>query len=165
MDEKFTSFHQYLRYSHKCSIIVFSIPGAIVWAYSHISSTFPTELAYLSMIFILEVQTTSKINIMLRYAMCSRNHASNLRLGSYDGAWYNEHNGTTYVTVSQILIEWSGFFSTRITFDRHYYYVLSLVSMSQWVLSHRFVSVSGSFLKHKGVLHKCLLSSLSLSLV
>ena len=28
-DEKFILFHQYLRYSHKCDIIVFSIPGTI----------------------------------------------------------------------------------------------------------------------------------------
>ena len=31
-DEKMTSFHRYLRYSHKSVIIVFSIPGAILWA-------------------------------------------------------------------------------------------------------------------------------------
>ena len=31
-DEKFLSFHQYLRYSHKRGTIVFSIPGAIQWA-------------------------------------------------------------------------------------------------------------------------------------
>ena len=29
-DEKSLSFHQYLRYSHKCVTIVFSIPGAII---------------------------------------------------------------------------------------------------------------------------------------
>ena len=28
---KFTSFHHYLRYSHKCGTNVFSIPGAILW--------------------------------------------------------------------------------------------------------------------------------------
>ena len=33
------------------------------------------------------------------------NGASNARLGSYDGAWYTEHDGTTFVTVSQILME------------------------------------------------------------
>ncbi len=31
-DEKFTLFHQYLRYRHKCDNIVFSIPSAITWA-------------------------------------------------------------------------------------------------------------------------------------
>ena len=31
-DEKFTLFHQYLRYSHKCGTTVFSIPDAILWA-------------------------------------------------------------------------------------------------------------------------------------
>ena len=29
-DEKFTVFHQYLRYSLKCGTIVFSIPGVIL---------------------------------------------------------------------------------------------------------------------------------------
>ena len=31
VDEKLTLFHQYLRYSHKCDTIVFSIPGTILW--------------------------------------------------------------------------------------------------------------------------------------
>ncbi len=30
VDEKFTSFHEDLRYSHKCCIVVFSIPSAIL---------------------------------------------------------------------------------------------------------------------------------------
>ncbi len=37
-DEKSTSFHLYLRYSHKCVTIVFSIPSAIIWAQSHTAS-------------------------------------------------------------------------------------------------------------------------------
>ena len=31
-DEKLTLFHQYIRYSQKWGTIVFSIPGAILWA-------------------------------------------------------------------------------------------------------------------------------------
>ena len=31
VDEKFASFHQYLRYYHKSVATVFSIPGAILW--------------------------------------------------------------------------------------------------------------------------------------
>ena len=38
------------------------------------------------------------------------NGAKNVRLGSYDGAWYTESNGTTFVTVSQIFIERGQFF-------------------------------------------------------
>ncbi len=38
------------------------------------------------------------------------NGARNVRLGSYDGAWYTEYNGTKFVTVSQIFIEWGQFF-------------------------------------------------------
>ncbi len=38
------------------------------------------------------------------------NGARDVRICSYDGAWYTEHNGTTFVTVSQILVEWSPFF-------------------------------------------------------
>ncbi len=33
------------------------------------------------------------------------NGASEIRLGSYDDAWYMEHNCTTFVTVSQLLME------------------------------------------------------------
>ena len=33
-----------------------------------------------------------------------------MRLDSWDGAWYTGHNGNTFVTISQILMEWSGFF-------------------------------------------------------
>ena len=38
-DGKWTSFYQYLRYNHKRGTIVFSTPSAIIWAYSHVSST------------------------------------------------------------------------------------------------------------------------------
>ncbi len=31
--------------------------------------------------------------------------ASNVELGSYDGAWYNEYDGSTYITISLILME------------------------------------------------------------
>ncbi len=33
-----------------------------------------------------------------------------MRLGSYDGAWYIEHNGIMFVTGSQILMEWGRIF-------------------------------------------------------
>ena len=63
------------------------------------------DLAYLSMLFILEVQS-SRINSMLKKANYVGNGASCVRLlGSYDGAWYTEHNGNTIVTVSQMLME------------------------------------------------------------
>ena len=39
-----------------------------------------------------------------------RNRARNVILGSCDGAWYTKQHGTTSVTVSQILVEWSQFF-------------------------------------------------------
>ncbi len=32
VDEKLASFHQYLRYSHKCGTILFSILSPIIWA-------------------------------------------------------------------------------------------------------------------------------------
>ena len=38
---------------------------------------FPTELIYLSMLFISAVQTISRINSMLKKATSDRNHASN----------------------------------------------------------------------------------------
>ncbi len=44
VDEKFTSFHQYLRCRHKSVTIVFSIPGAAVWVWSHIASLVSARL-------------------------------------------------------------------------------------------------------------------------
>ncbi len=38
------------------------------------------------------------------------NCARNVRLGSYDGTWYTECNGTTFVTVYKILMKWGPFF-------------------------------------------------------
>ena len=32
------------------------------------------------------------------------NLANKMKLGSYDGAWYTEHSGTTYVRVFEILM-------------------------------------------------------------
>ncbi len=57
---------------------------------------FHTEFAYLSMLFILDMVCT---------AISGRNHATNAIFGSLDGAWDTEHNGTTFETVSQILME------------------------------------------------------------
>ena len=37
-----------------------------------------------------------------------------MMLGSNDGAWYTEHSGTTFATVSQILME----LSALLTFDK-----------------------------------------------
>ena len=77
---------------------------------------FSTELAYLSLLFILElacttgVHASSKINNMLREANFSRNQNSKLRIGSYNGAWCAEHIGAAFTTISQILMEWSKFF-------------------------------------------------------
>ncbi len=36
-----------------------------------------------------------------------------MRLGPYDGAWYTEHNGKTFVTVYQIFFEWGQFFDCQ----------------------------------------------------
>ena len=38
------------------------------------------------------------------------NGANNMRLSSYDGAWYTERNGNTFVTISRIFSEWGQFF-------------------------------------------------------
>ncbi len=47
---------------------------------------------------------------MLKLANSVENGASNVRIGSYNGAWYTERKGNTLVTVSQILMEWVPFF-------------------------------------------------------
>ncbi len=76
VDEKFTLFHQYLRYSHKWCTVVFSIPGAINEPNTILLAWLLPEIAYLSM------QTTSRINSMLKYANSVENGASNVGLGS-----------------------------------------------------------------------------------
>ena len=43
VDQTFPLFHQYLRYSHKWSTVVFSIPGAILWVQSYIASMVPAR--------------------------------------------------------------------------------------------------------------------------
>ncbi len=47
---------------------------------------------------------------MVTWANSVGNSARNVRIGSYDGACYTECNGTTFVTVSQILMKWGRFF-------------------------------------------------------
>ena len=41
------------------------------------------------------------------------NRAGNVILVSFNGAWYTEHVDTTFVTVSQVLMEWGQFFVYR----------------------------------------------------
>ena len=56
------------------------------------------------MLFILElgalpaVHARSGINNMIRWTNIIETGASNMELGAYDGAWYAENNGITYVT-------------------------------------------------------------------
>ncbi len=54
----------------------------------------------------LAVHVSSRTNNMLKWANFGENQARLVKLGSYNGAWYTEHNGKTFVTVSQIFIEW-----------------------------------------------------------
>ena len=44
---------------------------------------------------------------IFKWAKWVKNGASKMRLGSYDGAWYTEHNGNTFMMISQILMKWA----------------------------------------------------------
>ena len=72
VDEKLSSFHQYLRYCHKSVTFVFSIPGAIYESNLTLLAWFLPDCPYLSMLSILRlfctaaVQTISRINFMLK---------------------------------------------------------------------------------------------------
>ncbi len=59
--------------------------------------------------------TNSRINNMLEYRVGQlwQKHARNVKLGSYNGAWSTEHSGTTFLTISQILM--ARFLFTMIT--------------------------------------------------
>ena len=41
-----------------------------------------------------------------------KNHSRERKLGWYDATWYTAHNGTTFETISRILLEWCNFHST-----------------------------------------------------
>ena len=60
-------FHQYLRYRHKWSTIVFSILGAYYESNLTLLAFFPPEIAYLGMLFIIEMVCTA----------CSADHLKN----------------------------------------------------------------------------------------
>ena len=107
VDGKLSSFHQYLRYCYIFGTIVFTIANASYEPSLILLAQLSTLLAYLNMVFILEmalteVQAISRINNIFKKA----NLCSNVRRGSYDGACYTEHSGNSFVsTVSLILME------------------------------------------------------------
>ena len=55
------------------------------------------------------IQASSRINNMLEWAHFVENHAIKVTLGPCDDVWYDKHNGTTYATLSQILMERGNF--------------------------------------------------------
>ena len=50
-------------------------------------------------------QCISRINNMFKWNNCVENGASSVRLDLYGSTWYSEHNGNTFVTVSQLLMD------------------------------------------------------------
>ena len=58
---------------------------------------------------LLAVQAFSRINNIFKWANYVGYGAGKMRLGSYDITWYTEHNGSTFVTVSQTLMWWAQF--------------------------------------------------------
>ena len=56
-EENFIMFHPYLRYFHKCGIIVFSIKFSIHEPILNLLAWLLPKLTYLSMLYILELQS------------------------------------------------------------------------------------------------------------
>ncbi len=52
------------------------------------------------------VQTSTRKNNMLKEANFVENNTSELKLGSFDNAWYKECHGTNSVAEPQIFVEW-----------------------------------------------------------
>ena len=50
-------------------------------------------------VFILELACTAAV-LSISRIMFGKDHASNLKQGSYDDAWNSEHNTATFVTIS-----------------------------------------------------------------
>ena len=88
---------------------MFSIPSAIIETQSRIASIiFDQSWLIISMLFILEVACipgSARINTMLKMAEFVGTDTKIMKLDSYDGTWYTEHNGTTFMTISHILME------------------------------------------------------------
>ena len=93
----------------------------LIWI-CHLFLRWPTLVA---------VQAISRVNNigLFKKGNSCRNLASNVRLGSYDGAWHTEHNGTKFVTTSQILMEWAQF----IIHQDNIWQTLTLDRISRWI--------------------------------
>ncbi len=58
--------------------------------------------------FILELPCTaasSRLDDMPKWSKIAENHASEVKSDSFDGALYAEHNGVSFVTISEILMD------------------------------------------------------------
>ena len=68
------------------------------------------------------VQASSRINNILKNPYladtCNPILISNLKLGSYGGAWYTKHIHTTFIAISELFMELDNVF---ITSDRLYH--------------------------------------------
>ena len=74
-----------------------------------------SELVYLITLIILELTNTanSRINNMFKYANLSKNHATEVKLGSSDRAWYAKSNDTTCGAIAQRFMLRGEFFINR----------------------------------------------------
>ncbi len=89
-----------LRFSHHSGIIGFSKPSHIFEAEFHV------VIKVLAKVRLVEhVQAISEIHSMLKQVSSGVPDGTNIKPGFQDGSWYTEYNGTTLVTISQILLE------------------------------------------------------------
>ena len=116
------------------SEILFIGPSVIIWVQFYFASTSLHEVCLSHHVIYSWAG--------LHYANFGKNYASMVNFGSNDAIWYTEHNFTTFVTISPILIEWSKFFMVVLA-D-----YISFMAIANYVMaqdnfrsSHRLTSV------------------------
>ena len=125
-------------------IVTYVLPSYLVYQAPSYEANFKLlaavsmMLAHLSMLFMLKlaVHASSRINNTVKRANLGENHARWVKLGSYDGAWYTEYDGTKCAL--QYLRYWwnETNFSSTITFDRHWFYFLMMSLIQEVGISH-----------------------------
>ena len=114
VDRKFTSFPWYWTSCYKRGTRMFGRTSTNNGQIFTSLAWFLSKLVYLSMLFILELPCCSRINNILKCANFVETGASEVTLGSYDGALSTEHIAKMFVTIFQILKEWRNFYPSNI---------------------------------------------------
>ncbi len=65
---------------------------------------------FLDSLVISAMQFNTRIDIMWKFAIFGKRHASNVELGSFNGSLFSHYNGTPIMAILQTLMKWDDFF-------------------------------------------------------